>query len=94
MSIGSIIPGCGKIIVKAYAKQGPPGPPGPAGATYTHTQSSAATTWTINHNLGFKPSVEVLDTGGNEFEAQVLHSSVNQVILYFNTAKAGTARLT
>ena len=60
---------------------------------YTHTQSSASLTWTINHNLGFNPSVEILSVGGVEIEAQVTHTSVNQTIINFVIATAGTARL-
>lgn len=73
--------------------QGPPGPPGESAATYIHTQSTPSSIWTINHNLGFKPSVELLDSGGNEFDADVLHTSNNQVIVYLNTEIAGIARL-
>ena len=29
------------------------------GGTYVHTQNSASTTWTINHNLGRFPSVSI-----------------------------------
>lgn len=71
---------------------GPQGPPGASGAGFVFTQASPATEWVINHNLGFRPSVEIIDTGGNEVDAQVLHISVNQARVYFNTATAGEAR--
>lgn len=72
---------------------GPPGAPGaPGGAAYLHTQSTAAATWTINHNLGFRPDVAVRDSGGNEVLAQVLHVSANQTVIYFATPTAGEAR--
>jgi hypothetical protein len=70
-----------------------PGPPGPAGTGYTHTQSSPSATWTINHNLGIKPSVEVFSVGGLEVDASVLHVSNNQVAVSFATPFAGYARL-
>ena len=41
---------------------------GGASQTYTHTQSTASATWTINHNLGFRPSIELFDAGGQEFD--------------------------
>lgn len=75
---------------------GPPGPTGPAGAgdqSFLFTQSTPSTTWTINHNLGYKPSVELFDTGSQEIDAEVVHTNSNQVIAYFNPATAGTARL-
>lgn len=70
------------------------GPQGPAGAGYFHQQISASATWTINHNLGFRPSVEIFDTGSQEIEGDVSHPSVNQAIITLSPAIAGTARLT
>ncbi|HET6497704.1 MAG TPA: DUF2793 domain-containing protein, partial [Coriobacteriia bacterium] len=61
--------------------------------TFVHTQGSASATWTVNHNLGFRPSVEVFSVGGAEIDAAVLHTSVNQTVISFNTATAGSARL-
>lgn len=60
--------------------------------TYIHTQTAAATTWTINHNLGFRPAIELFDAGGAEFEAEVLHVSDNQAMVYLATPYAGSAR--
>lgn len=54
--------------------QGPTGltgPQGPAGVSYDHTQSTASAEWTVNHNLGFKPTVQVFSSGGSEVEAEV-----------------------
>lgn len=70
------------------------GPQGPAGAGYLHQQTSASTTWTINHNLGFRPAVELLDSGGQEVEGDISHPTVNQAIITMSPATAGTARLT
>lgn len=64
------------------------------GAAYVYTQSSAAATWTINHNLGYVPSVELFDSGSQEIEADVLHPSANQTIIMFSMPTAGFARLT
>ena len=73
-------------------------PPGGAGnssaASYQHSQASPAVTWTINHNLGFRPSVSIVDTGGNEIEADVRHTGVNQLVIVFAIPLAGVARLT
>lgn len=70
---------------------GAAGPPGAGGASYLHTQASPASTWTVNHNLGTRPAVEVRDTGGNEILAGVTHASANQVLISFVSAKTGTA---
>jgi len=75
---------------------GPPGiqgPPGPVGEPYVHVQSSAAATWTINHNLGYRPSAELMDAGSREIDGDVYHPTVNQTVVIFNVPLAGTARL-
>lgn len=61
--------------------------------TYIHTQSTAASTWTINHNLGFKPSVELFDSGSQEIDGHVVHTSNNQVVVTLTKAISGFARL-
>ena len=76
-------------------EQGPKGDPGPPGAGYhvQHDQPVAAATWTINHNLGLRPSVGVFTAGGQEVWAEVLHVSVNQVLISFDAPFAGFAIL-
>ena len=68
-------------------------PSGQAGASYVHNQPSAAATWTIAHNLGFKPSVELLNAGSQEIEGDVVHTSQNVTVVNFTTPIAGFARL-
>lgn len=72
---------------------GIPGPPGPGAAFYDFTQASPAMTWTINHNLGYRPQVELRTVGGQVMLAEITHVSVNQVQVSFVVAIAGTARL-
>ncbi len=60
--------------------------------SYTHTQASAASTWVINHNLGFYPDIEVQNTGGVVVNGRVTHTTLNQTQVQFNIAVAGTAR--
>lgn len=60
---------------------------------YTYYQSSAATTWTIVHNLGYNPIVRVF-IGNQEVQpATITFNSPNEVTLTFSTAQAGYARL-
>ena len=63
-------------------------------AAYTHVQTVASALWTINHNLGTRPAVSILDTGGHEVEADVAHNNVNQLVIRFAIPMAGLARLT
>jgi Major tropism determinant N-terminal domain len=67
---------------------------GPGGATgFDYVQAVPATVWTINHNLGYRPTVGVFSPGGVEVEADVLHVSLNQTTITFNAAYSGFARL-
>ena len=44
------------------------GATGPTGGTYTHIQTSSATVWTVNHNLGERYlNVEVIDSSNQSF---------------------------
>lgn len=82
------------VIPGPSGPPGPPGPVGPAGITaYIHTQSTAASVWTINHNLGYRPAVEVLDSGSQEIDGEVSHPTVNQTVVTLNPPTAGIARL-
>lgn len=65
-----------------------------SGVAYIHQQWVASALWTINHNLGLRPTVSILDAGGNEVEADVVHMSVNQLLIRFAIPVAGLARLT
>ena len=67
---------------------------GTASTVYTHAQVVAAAIWTINHNLGLRPAVSILDSGGNEVEADVVHTSANQLLIRFAIPISGLARLT
>lgn len=57
-------------------------------------QPIPSTTWTINHNLGFKPSVELFNSGSQEIDGDVVNTSTNQTIISFTAPVAGFARLT
>jgi hypothetical protein len=80
-------------IIAAMAPffQGPQGIPGSASAAYSHNQVTPSDTWLLNHNLGFYPNVEVRSVGGKEMIGEIIHTSINQVIVYFDSAFAGTA---
>jgi hypothetical protein len=74
--------------------QGVAGPVGPASAFFIYNQATAASEWTINHNLGFKPSVQAFDTGSQQIEGMVTHLSINTTAIVFVVPVAGFARLT
>lgn len=72
---------------------GPQGEPGAAGSGFSFVQSTPSVTWIINHNLGFNPSIDLFSIGGMEMLGEVVHTSINQIIVNFNEAIAGFARL-
>ena len=64
----------------------------PLGGRYKHTQGSAATTWTINHNLGYEPGgVSIVDSAGTIVTGTITYSGVNQIVVSFTSAFAGKA---
>lgn len=87
-------------VVISEAVVGLPGPPGPVGPPgdgsdkhYEHTQSTPSAVWTIVHNLGKKPAVTVIDSGGNEWQTAVEHVSANQCVVRFSAPFSGVAFL-
>ena len=58
---------------------------------YQHDQTTPINTWTVNHNLGYKPAVQVFTVGGNEVLAEIVHVDVNQVKIYLDEPMMGTA---
>lgn len=61
--------------------------------TYVHVQDTAVTTWTINHNLGYYPSVTVVDSAGSEVVGDVTYPDANTVTATFGGAFGGRAYL-
>lgn len=73
-------------------EDGEPGPPGPAGGTYRHVQAAPAIVWTINHHLGYNPSITVVDSGYNVVDGDVEYTVDGQVVtLRFSGAFSGEA---
>ena len=72
---------------------GPAGPQGTSGGSYEHSQLAPEATWTIAHNLGYRPNVMVEDSAGTEIIGDITHVSVNQMTITFSSATAGTAYL-
>lgn len=65
----------------------------PTGGIYTHNQGSSSSTWTITHNLGYFPSVTVVDNGNNVVIGDVSYISANQVSISFSASFGGKAYL-
>lgn len=68
------------------------GLPGADATAFVHTQSVSSNEWIVNHNFGYKPITEVLDSAGNEVEAEIIHISINQLRVYFSALHTGQVR--
>ena len=61
--------------------------------SYIHEQSIPSNIWTVNHGLGYYPSVTVVDRYGTEYECSVEHIDKETVILKFRGGFSGKAYL-
>lgn len=64
-----------------------------ADKTYLHRQTVASDTWVIVHNLNKYPSVNIIDSTGNEVIGEVIYNNTNQVTLRFKGGFKGIATL-
>ena len=61
--------------------------------SFEHTQGSASNSWVINHNLGFKPNVTVVDSAGNIVEGEITYTNSNSLTVSFQASFSGYAYL-
>ena len=64
---------------------------GGADKSYTHTQNSGATTWSVAHNLGKRPSVTVVDVNEIQGYGIVTHTDDNNLTVTFPGNTTGKA---
>lgn len=65
----------------------------PSASDYVHNQISSSATWTITHNLGYYPSVTVVDSANHVVVGDVTYVSDNVVTVSFNATFGGKAYL-
>jgi hypothetical protein len=58
-------------------------------STFTHEQTEAAALWTVDHNLGRKPSVSVRNLSDVEVFATVEHANDNRLFVIFGRSATG-----
>lgn len=61
--------------------------------TFVFEQGIPSTEWVINHNLNKRPSIDLVNTNGERFEAYKEYTSNNQVIIRLDNANTGYAYL-
>lgn len=59
--------------------------------SFEFAQASAASTWTVNHNLGKFPSVTIKLSDGTVGQAAVTHTNKNTLTISFSADTSGTA---
>jgi hypothetical protein len=62
--------------------------------SYTYEQQSNQYVWIINHNLGYNPSVDIIDNGGNSIEGDISYTDTNNLTITFTSLVSGFAYLT
>lgn len=60
---------------------------------YVHNQSIASDSWTITHNLGKYPAVNIIDSANSNIIGSVTYNSLNQITISFAGDTSGTATL-
>lgn len=61
--------------------------------TFIFEQGIVSNEWLINHNLNKRPSIQLVDSSGREFEAVKDYISDNQIIIRLDSATTGYAYL-
>lgn len=61
--------------------------------SYRHIQSSNSSSWVVTHNLGFRPSVTIIDLDGDVVNGDVVYNTANQLTLTFAQPIKGEAYL-
>ena len=60
-------------------------------AHFTHTQSTPSTVWSVQHNLGKKASVTVVDSADSVVYGDIEYTDLNNLTITFNGAFSGKA---
>lgn len=61
--------------------------------TFVFEQAIASNVWEITHNLNKRPSIQLVDSTGREFEAVKDYINDNQVVITLESATTGFAYL-
>lgn len=75
-----------QVVTKSYVDER-------ADKAYTHNQMASSSVWTVNHNLGKKPSVTVVDTADTVFIGEIDYINDNSLVLTFAFPFSGKAYL-
>jgi hypothetical protein len=62
--------------------------------SYTYEQQSNSTLWNVTHNLGYNPSVDIIDYGNNNIEGDISYTNTNSLTITLSIPASGYAYLT
>lgn len=63
------------------------------GISYTHHQTTPASTWVIDHHMGLIPNVLLLDGSGRTLIAEIQYPSDQTILVVHSAPYSGTAYL-
>lgn len=90
---GQVLTSRGPALAPVWGDAAGGGGGGTPGAFYIHQQTAPAGVWTIDHNLGFRPSTTLFDAAFAVFVGAVTHPTINQTVVTLTMPSAGWARL-
>lgn len=61
--------------------------------SYIHNQGVPAISWTITHNLGKYPNINIVDSANADVIGEIVYDSLNQLTVTFSAAFSGKAYL-
>jgi hypothetical protein len=96
-SAGSTGPAGSDGAAGPVGPEGPEGPQGEPGPTpvlaYTHIQNAVSYTWSITHNLGFRPNVTAVNSSNVVVEGDITYIDNDNLTIEFTIPVTGTAYL-
>lgn len=93
LEVVEVVPSIINVIEVTEASPGPKGDPGTSTGTFVFEQPVPNITWNIGHNLGFHPSVTVVDSGGTDVVGSITYIDEDNLYVTFNAPFGGTAYL-
>jgi len=82
----------GPITVSTVGLQGTPGSAGAGAGTLVFDQPTPSTVWTVDHALGYQPSVAVV-VDGAEVVAAVERVSITRIVVTHSAPQSGSVYL-
>lgn len=93
LDLADITPAITPVTTYSYATQQYADDAAVTATTFTFNQESPTATWSITHNLGYKPGVSVVDTSDTVVYGDVDYTDLNVLVVTFTQSFAGKAYL-